>query len=157
MGRQWKMTRRQWLFLGLLALIGYGIASFQFPLPLLEETQGTAMYFGKEFVMIDDGFRGNDITWLVVRNWPAHSSPSERLNDTRFDLLGASRTVLLSDGNRVPLSASPHVYFFDGPRLTTFPVKMTEDDIAELHGHFRGMTDYRQMLPLLRRFERRDE
>jgi hypothetical protein len=106
-------------------------------------------------VIIDDGFRGNDITWVVVRNWPAQSTLSERLNDTRFDELRYPRTVLLPDGKRVPLS--PHVYFFDGPELTMFPVKMTENDITELHGHFRGMTDYRQMLPLLRRFELRDE
>lgn len=155
MWRKSRMTHRQMLSLALLALIGCGIVIVRFP--MLEETQGTATYFGNEFVIIDDGFRGDHITWVVVRNWPAKSSPSERLNDTRFDEVGSPRSVLLPNGDRVPLSRTPHVYFFDGPQLKIFPVKMTEDDITELHGHFRGMTDYREMLPLLRRFERRDE
>lgn len=118
-----------------------------------EEIQGTAKYIGDEFVIIDDGFRGDTITWVIVRNWPAQSSPAERMRDTRCDQMASPVTVLMPNGSRAPVSSIPHVYFFDGLQLTMFPVKMTEDDITELHGHFRGMADYREMLPLLKRYE----
>jgi len=88
-----------------------------------------------------------------VRNWPAKSSPSERINDPRFDIMTLPRTVRMPDGARRRVRATPHVYFFDGSDLTMFPVKMSADDITQLHGHLRGMTDYRQLLPVLKRYE----
>jgi hypothetical protein len=118
-----------------------------------EGTQGTSMGIGDEFVIIDNGYRGDEITWIVVLNWPANSTPSERRNDDRFDVMAMPPRVLMADGSHQPIFSTPHVYFFDGRAVTIFPVKMTEDDLADLHGHFNGMTNYLQMLPLLRRYE----
>jgi hypothetical protein len=74
------------------------------------------------------------------------------MNDPRFDVTYIAK-VLMPDGSRQPVSSTPHVYFFDGKAVTIFPVKMTEDDITELHGHFQAMTNYHQMIPLLRQYE----
>ncbi len=145
-------TRLQVVILGVLALIGCAVVLARLPSP--EETQGTARGFGEEFVIIDDGFSGENITWVVVRNWPVLSEPDERLNDARFDQFSFPKTVLKPDGTRLAMFDTPHVYFFDGPQLTVFPITMTSSDITELHGHFRGMQNYRQMLPFLKRFER---
>jgi hypothetical protein len=149
------LTRRQFLFL--LAAIACGIGlMIRWQLRLEEEIQGTAKYFGDECVIIDDGFRGDTITWVIVRNWPGQSSPEERLRDIRCDQMASPVTVLMPNGHREPVSSIPHVYFFDGRQLTMFPVKMTANDITELQGHFRGMTDYREMLRLLKRYEIRN-
>jgi hypothetical protein len=118
-----------------------------------EGIAGTSMYIGDEFVIIDNGYNGDEITWIVVLNWPASSTPSERRNDDRFDSMAIPPKAIMADGSHQPILSTPHVYFYDGRAVTIFPVNMTEDDLAELHGHFSGMTDYRQMLSLLRRYE----
>ena len=111
------------------------------------------MTIGDEFVIIDDGFTGDAINWVSVRNWPSASSMDDRKNDTRFDCLAMPPTFQSKDGKLQSISRVPHVYFFDGNELTAFPIRMTEYDISEMHKHFSGMSDYRQMLPLLKRFE----
>jgi hypothetical protein len=90
--------------------------------------------------------------FLVVRNWP-HSARNDRETDDRFNLLDIPPTYRAADGTRHPIASTPHVYFFDGPQLTSFPVKMSEDDLDDVMRPLDRTTDYRTMLPRIRQFE----
>ncbi len=139
------------VFIILLAVLVFGalwLATLR-----IEETQGTSLAVGGEFVMLEDGFRGDRITWLVVRNWPAGTQPEEIANDPRFDIRALPRRVLMADGKQTAVASTPHIYFFDGRKLTTFPVRMVAGDITDLHGHLRELKNYRELLPLLRRYQ----
>ena len=89
----------------------------------------------------------------MTRNWPTGTLPENVKNDRRFDINSLPRRVQMPNGQQEPVSGTPHVYFFDGPRLMMFPVKMTKGDVIDLHGRFRELKNYRDLLPLLRKYE----
>jgi hypothetical protein len=115
---------------------------------------GQSCLVGDEFVIINNGYSWHKVTWVVVRNWPKSSSADERFNDKRLTLdfgVPHDRLIRLRDGTRISPAPQPHLYFFNGAELTTFPIRMTEDDW--IGSHFNKMASYRDVLEWFRKFE----
>jgi len=108
---------------------------------------------GDQFVIVNRRYAWHNVTWVVVRNWPKSSRPQDRLDDRRLVLeFGAphDRLIRLPSGKQVSPASEPHLYFFDGDNLTSFPIRMSEDDwIAP---GFDRMTSYADILKWFRTF-----
>ena len=90
MWRHLKATERHPVTIVALVVCAVVVAGLMFKyvaMPLLKEAAvailkssegiaGTSMDIGDEFLIIDNGYRGDEITWIVVRNWPASSTPA---------------------------------------------------------------------------------
>ena len=105
-----------------------------------------------QFVILKNGFLRGDVTWVAVTNWPDASTPEERLADTRVTL-GPQGCCLIRkpDGRTAPPDSSPRLYFFDGDSLTTFPIRMKEDDFIEFRPE--AFKSYSDVLYYFRQFE----
>jgi hypothetical protein len=108
---------------------------------------------GDQFVIVNNGYSWNKVTWVVVRNWPRSSTADERFHDKRLTLefgVPDDRLIRLPDGRRVSPAREPHVYFFDGDKLTSFAIGMTEDDW--IGSKFNTMASYDDVLAWFRKF-----
>ena len=105
------------------------------------------------FVILDNGYRHGDVTWVVVRSWPAKSTPEQRRVDGRL-VLGRDGEFRVRQESGELTEPTPNVaYVFDGDRLTTFPIRMREDDFTSLRTE--QLKAYPEVEAFLRRFERK--
>ncbi len=107
---------------------------------------GQAFEIDGQFVIIWNGHdQAGRITYVVVRNWPDSSTPEDRLADKRLLLSGAeSPKIRLPDGRYQPVAGTPFLYFYDGDKLTSFPISMQESDWVSLRT--KAMTSYADLL-----------
>jgi len=113
---------------------------------------GQSFTIGGQFVIVDNGYDSDRVTYVVVRNWPISSSPDDRLKDQRFVYLGVDKPkVKLPGGGYDTVEGTPCLYFFDGDDLTVFPISMREDDF--MHFQPRQMTSYAEVLAFFRQYE----
>jgi hypothetical protein len=115
---------------------------------------GQSFTAGDEFVILNNGYRRGDVTWIVARSWPASSTPAQRLADGRLvrGLHGEFR-VRHPGGELASLAASS-AHIFSGDRLTIFALRMREDDLMSWRP--QQLRSYAEVEAFLRRYERRD-
>lgn len=73
-------------------------------------------------------YRQGDVTWVVVRSWPAISTPGHRLSDERLVLGQDAEYRVRQPGGELMLPTPGFAYVFDVDRLTNFPIQMRKDD-----------------------------
>ena len=113
---------------------------------------GQSFEIDNQFVIIWNSYASGHITYVVVRNWPDSSKPEDRLADKRLVLSGVERPkVRLQDGSYRPVAETPHLYFYDGDNLTSFPISMQEGDFGNLRPE--AMTSYQDLLRFFRNYE----
>ena len=145
------MPRRCWSLL-LLALMGLQAGCKEALLEATGGSSGHSFVVGEQFVILKNGFLRGEVTWVAVRNWPASSTPEQRLADTRVTV-GAQGCCLIRQANGVPATPKqpPHLYFFDGDTLTTFRIQMKEDDFIGFRTD--SFKSYSEVLDFFRGFE----
>ncbi len=47
---------------------------------------GHSFMVGDQFVILNNGYRRGQVTWVVVRSWPSASTSEQRRTDGRFSL-----------------------------------------------------------------------
>jgi hypothetical protein len=115
----------------LILLISVTAACF-FPDPAQQVgISGESFILDDQYIIVINGYDYGDVTWVVVRNWPATSTAEERSEDDRFiDRVSDEPQVRLSDGTYKSIEDTSYLYFFDGYTLTAFPISMQEDDLV---------------------------
>jgi hypothetical protein len=133
------------------------VAAFQFSckeagLDVTGGSSGHSFLVGGQFVVLKNGFLRGDVTWVTVRNWPESSTPEERLADTRVTV-GPQGCCLIrgANGRAAPPDPDARLYFFDGDRLTTFRIRMKEDDFIDFRTD--AFKSYDNVLEYFRKFE----
>lgn len=113
---------------------------------------GQSFLVADEFVILNTGHLRGDVTWVVVRNWPANTSAEERLTDERFALSDTGEYVIRQP-NGVRISPTlGKAYVFDDDRLETFWIRMQEDDFVSFRPE--RFETYAEVEEFLRTFER---
>jgi hypothetical protein len=113
---------------------------------------GHSFTVADQFVILQNGYKQGDITWVVVRNWPLSSSAEQRLSDPRLGLsLEDGEYYVTQPGGARARPALGTAYLFDGPRLTSFPIRMKEDDFIGFRSN--AMKAYPDVEAFLRRFQ----
>ena len=117
-----------------------------------EGNSGHSFMLGDQFVIVQNGFRLGRVTWVAVVNFRKESTSEERHNDPRVILDPHGVYLVRREDGRTfaPAGSEPRLYFFDGDKLVTFPIEMTED---ELGGVESGATSYRDLLERFHKFE----
>ena len=114
------------------------------------EQSGDGFPLGDLRVVATYGFSegGDWLRYLVIRAYPAASTPEERAADPRFDINSGGRPrVRHPDGAMRPVGTDGHAYLFVGDELRTMRVEMNEHtDTLGLSraGSLEGMWDYLQ-------------
>jgi hypothetical protein len=120
-----------------------------------EYTGGVSGYsfaVAEQFVILQNGYKQGDVTWVVVRNWPLASSAEQRLSDVRLKLsLEDGEYYITQPGGAVARPVPGTAYVFDGPRLTSFRIRMKEDDFIGFRSI--AMKAYPDVEAFLRRFQ----
>ena len=148
------MRRRPLILVAAAIVTGLGVAIARLVVgPPPSGTAGASADIGNDFVVIDYGYVGEDVTYVAVLNWPRSLPTSQRRDDRRFNELDIPPTYRDEDGTLRRLHATPHLYFYDGESLTCFPIQMTEEELEDVELEMFKMKDYRDALPLLRRYE----
>jgi len=121
-------------------------------LDLTGGSSGQSFTVRDQFVVLNNGFLRGDVTWVAVRNWPVTSTSEQRRTDTRVTV-GPHGCCLIrrQGGESSPPDPEARVYFFDGEVLTTFPIRMKEDDFIGFPTN--SLKSYADVLDFLRRFE----
>lgn len=104
-----------------------------------------------QFVILHSGFRRGHVTWVVVRNWPAASTPDQRLADGRFVLGHDGEYRVLQESGELDVPAAGVAYVFNGDHLVTFPISIREDDFVSFRTE--ELKAYREVEAFLRAFE----
>ena len=113
---------------------------------------GQSFAIDDQFVIIWNGHEAGRVTYVVVRNWPGSASPEDRLADKRLVLAGVEKPkVRLQDGSYRPVADTPHLYFYDGDNLTSFPIAMQESDLGTLRPE--ALTSFQDLLRFFRTYE----
>ena len=111
---------------------------------------GRSFVVSDQFVIVNYGYSQGDVSWIVVRNWPATSTPEHRLTDLRF-VLDPDGVYVVRQATDFAEPETGTVYFFDVERLVTFPFRMREDDLSTFRPEqFKSYSDVESYL---RRFE----
>jgi hypothetical protein len=113
----------------LLALIVVGAAALLSWDRLWIRESGHGFVVGEQLVMAEFGYSrgGDELRWAVLRTFPLDSTKQQRLTDPRV-----GRTSLVwplvrqADGRMVPVGTGGDIYFFEGDKLRTMQVKMSE-------------------------------
>ena len=133
-------------YLVLAAMIASHLGCKELTQELTGGSSGHSFIVDREFVILNHGFLRREVTWVAVRNWPESSTPDQRLADTRV-IVGVQGCCLIRgvDGRATPPDSVPRLYFFDGDTLTTFSIRMKEDDFIGFRPErFKAYTDVLQ-------------
>jgi len=113
---------------------------------------GHSFLVADQFVILRNGYRRGEVTWVVVRNWPVQSTAEQRLSDGRL-VLGTDGEFRVRQGAGELRRPEPGMaYIFDGDRVTTFPIRMREEDFVSFRPEH--LKTYPEVEDFLRRFER---
>ncbi len=115
---------------------------------------GHAFTVGSQFVMLDSGYQFGDVTWVVVRDWPIASSPEQRLADKRLVLGADGEYRVRQASGELTAPTAGVAFFFHGDNLTTFSIRMREDDFIGFR--VETLNAYSDVESFLRRFEQED-
>jgi hypothetical protein len=143
------VPRRRWSLL-LLALVALQGGCKEALLEVTGGSSGHSFLVGEQFVILKNGFLRGDVTWVAVRNWPASSTPEQRLSDTRVTV-GPQGCCLIRQANVGLAAPEQRLYFFDGDTLTTFRIRMKEDDFIGFRP--ASFKSYSEVLEFFQRFE----
>jgi len=145
-------VRRRWKLLVLAAMVTFQANCKEALLEVTGGSSGQSFMVGEQFVIVKNGFLRGEVTWVAVRSWPASSTPEQRLRDTRVTV-GPRGCCLIrhANGTLAPPEQTPRLYFFDGDALTTFRIRMTEDDFIGFRTD--AFKSYSQVLDFFKRFE----
>jgi hypothetical protein len=114
---------------------------------------GRSFRAGDEVVILNNGYRRGEVTWVVTRSWPAASTPAERLADARLVRGRDGEFRVRHPGGELAALAPRVAYVFTGDRLTTFPLRMREADFIAFP---RQLSSYAEVETFLRRYEGKD-
>ena len=116
---------------------------------------GHSFKVADQFVILNNGYKQGDVTWVVVRNWPSSSSPDARRSDSRLQLSLEDGEYYVSAPDRERTRPDENTaYVFDGSRLASFKIRMKEDDFIGFRAE--DLRAYPDVETFLRRFERKE-